>query len=80
MSHHLNGISAGQVAARELDTNKLVPREVTWVTERLTFTHGYGAVLSPVNRVESDGLPHLSIKDIPPVSTADLNITRPEIY
>jgi len=36
--------------------------------------------LTPVNRVESDGLPHLSIKDIPPVSTVDLSITRPEIY
>ena len=48
--------------------------------ERLTFTHGYGAVMAPVNRVEPDGLPHLSIKDIPPVSAVDLKISRPEIY
>ena len=68
------------VAARELNSKKLAREAQTWVNERLTFTHGYGVVMSPVNRVEPDGLPHLVIKDIPPISTVDLKITRPEIY
>ncbi len=79
--YHLNGdYQQVMVSARELDSSKLAQEAQTWVNERLTFTHGYGAVMSPVNRVESDGLPHLSIKDIPSVSSVDLNITRPEIY
>ena len=79
--YHLNGdYQQVMIAARELDSNRLAQEAQTWVNERLTFTHGYGAVLSPVNMVESDGLPHLSIKDIPPVSSVGLNIDRPEIY
>lgn len=68
------------ISARELNSDKLAQEAQTWVNKRLTFTHGYGAVMSPVNRVEPDGLPHLSIKDIPPVSSVDLSILRPEIY
>jgi len=79
--YHLNGnYQQVMISARELDSNRLAQEAQTWVNERLTFTHGYGVVVSPVNKVESDGLPHLSIKDIPPVSLVDLNITRPEIY
>src|SRR5262249_38418213 len=44
-------------------------------------THGYGAVVGPVNRITSEGLPELYVKDIPPVTTrTSLRITRPEIY
>jgi hypothetical protein len=39
-----------------------------------------GATAAPVNQVTSEGLPVLFIKDLPPVSTASLKITRPEIY
>ncbi len=47
----------------------------------LTFTHGYGLTLGPVNRVTTEGLPVLLVKDIPPVSQLpQLKITRPEIY
>ncbi len=68
------------ISARELNNRKLAREAQTWVNERLTFTHGYGIVMTPVNRVETDGLPYLSIKDIPPFSSADLHISRPEIY
>lgn len=79
--YNLNGdYQQVMITARELDSSKLAQEAQTWVNERLTFTHGYGVVMSPVNRVEADGLPHLSIKDIPPVSTVDLDISRPEIY
>lgn len=52
----------------------------TWVNEHLTYTHGYGAVVSPVNRISREGLPNFFIKDIPPVSSTDLRIVRPELY
>src|SRR5712692_6073788 len=48
--------------------------------ERLTYTHGYGAVVSPVNRVTREGLPEFWVKDIPPVASSDLRISRPELY
>jgi uncharacterized membrane protein (UPF0182 family) len=37
-------------------------------------------VFGPVNQVTSSGQPEFFIKDIPPVTTAALKITRPEIY
>src|SRR6202022_599711 len=48
--------------------------------ERLTFTHGMGLTMAPVNQVTSEGLPMLFIKDLPPVSTVSLKLTRPQIY
>lgn len=66
------------LSARELSYPALPAR--TWVNEHLNYTHGYGAVLGPVNRITREGLPEFFIKDIPPVSTIDIKITRPEIY
>ncbi|HEY7139203.1 MAG TPA: UPF0182 family protein [Methylomirabilota bacterium] len=75
------------LSARELSYQSL-PRDVQgrdadlqWINEHLQYTHGYGAVVGPVNRITSEGLPELYVKDIPPVPTkAALRITRPEIY
>ncbi len=79
--YYLNGnYQQVMIAARELNSKKLAREAQTWVNERLTFTHGYGSVMAPVNRVEPDGLPHLFVKDIPPISSVDLHISRPEIY
>ncbi|MGH7312869.1 MAG: UPF0182 family protein, partial [Candidatus Rokuibacteriota bacterium] len=67
----------------------LSPRELSyqhlqasrsWINEHLTFTHGYGAVVGPVNRVTPEGLPDFLVKDIPPRSQGFPQITRPEIY
>jgi len=66
------------LSPRELSYQALPSK--TWVNEHLTYTHGYGAVLGPVNRISSEGLPEFFIKDIPPVSTRGIKITRPEIY
>ncbi|MBU4562060.1 UPF0182 family protein [bacterium] len=68
------------VSPRELDTAKIPEQARTWVNEVFTYTHGYGVVVNPVNKVIGEGLPYLLIKDIPPVSSVDLTITRPEIY
>jgi len=66
------------LAAREMNQEKLEVK--TWINEHLQFTHGYGVALSSVNDVTSDGQPQLLIKNIPPISSTDLIISRPEIY
>jgi uncharacterized membrane protein (UPF0182 family) len=66
------------LSARELNSQSLSSR--TWINEHLTFTHGYGLTLGPVNEVTPEGLPVLFIRDLPPVSTVDLKITQPAIY
>ena len=67
------------LSARELSYRDLPSRG--WINEHLTYTHGYGLVASPVNRITPEGLPDFFIKDIPPaVSGGVPKITRPEIY
>jgi uncharacterized membrane protein (UPF0182 family) len=66
------------LSARELNSDSLPNRN--WINERLTFTHGYGVTLGPVNQVTPEGLPVLFIKDLPPQSTVDLKIDEPSIY
>lgn len=66
------------LSVRELNPASLPNR--TWVNERLVFTHGHGLTLGPVNQVTSEGLPVLFVRDLPPVTTVDLNITEPSIY
>jgi uncharacterized protein len=66
------------LSPRELNVRSLPTR--TFINEHLTFTHGMGLTMSPVNQVTSEGLPMLFIKDLPPVSTVSLKVTRPQIY
>ncbi len=77
--YHFNGdYRQTLLSPRELLSSNLPNR--TWINEHLTFTHGYGVSLSPVNKVTPEGLPVLLIKDIPPQSSVDLTVDRPEIY
>jgi uncharacterized membrane protein (UPF0182 family) len=66
------------LSARELNSESLPTR--TFINERLTFTHGMGVTMAPVNQVTSEGLPVLFIKDLPPASTVSIKLTRPQIY
>ena len=66
------------LSPRELNSASLPTR--TFINERLTFTHGMGLTLGPVNEVTEEGLPVLYLKDLPPVSTVSLQVKRPEIY
>jgi uncharacterized membrane protein (UPF0182 family) len=66
------------IAARELNSASLPTR--TFINSRLTFTHGMGVTMAPVNQVTSEGLPVLFIKDVPPVSTISIKLTRPQVY
>ena len=66
------------LSPRELSYRHLPSR--IWINEHLTYTHGYGVIVGPVNRISPEGLPEFFVKDIPPVSTGFPKITRPEIY
>jgi uncharacterized membrane protein (UPF0182 family) len=69
------------LSIRELDEAKLPESARTWVNVHLKYTHGYGLVASPVNRVTPEGLPELWVQDIPPRATvAALEVTQPAIY
>jgi uncharacterized protein len=66
------------LSARELNSAALPTRG--FINEHLTYTHGMGVTLGPSNQVTSEGLPVLFIRDLPPLSTTDVRITRPQIY
>jgi len=66
------------LSAREMNSEALP--SATWINERLTFTHGYGLTLGPVNQVTPEGLPVLFIKDLPLSSSVDLKVDQPAIY
>jgi uncharacterized membrane protein (UPF0182 family) len=73
----------GELRQVMLSPRELVPSSLPsriWINEKLTYTHGYGACLGPVNQVTREGLPEFFIKNIPPISTSPIEVKRPEIY
>ena len=78
--YSLNGeLQQFMLSLRELNSASLPERN--WINEHLSYTHGYGAAIGPVNRMTSEGLPVLTVQNIPPVSSYPIfKIDRPEIY
>lgn len=77
--YYVNGkYTQTMLSPREISYDELPSR--IWINEHLTYTHGYGLCLGPVNRVTSEGLPEFFVKDIPPYAIDDMKIARPEIY
>ena len=66
------------LSPRELSSESL-PSD-TWINRHLTYTHGYGICMGPVNHFTQEGLPTFMIKDIPPVSSTNIEVSQPEIY
>ncbi len=74
-----NTIEQVMLSPRELAVEQLESR--TWQNEHMSFTHGYGLVMSPVAKVSAAGLPELLVKDFPPQSAIpELEVTQPAIY
>jgi len=68
------------LSAREMNSDNLEDG-VSWLSQHLKYTHGYGLTLSRVDAVTSSGQPDMIIDNIPPHSDTDsIKITRPEIY
>ena len=55
------------LSGRELNINEL-PIEIRndWYKQTYTYTHGYGAVVSPVNEIDN-GKPNMYIQGLPPI-------------
>jgi uncharacterized protein len=68
------------VSARELETDGLPANAQTWTNQHLSYTHGYGGVVSPINEATSQGLPVFTVGGIPPKPAGVMTIDRPEIY
>ena len=79
--YHLDGAYQGvTLSARELKPALLPPNAQTWVNQHVLFTHGNGAVMSPLARKTAEGLPIFYLEDIPPVATGGPPIDEPRIY
>jgi uncharacterized membrane protein (UPF0182 family) len=70
------------LSAREIDVAQLsAEASQSWINPRFIYTHGFGAVMSEVNKITPDGLPVLLIENAPPeIKTPGFKLTRPEIY
>ena len=55
------------LSGRELNINEL-PAEIRndWYKQTYVYTHGYGAVVSPVNEIDK-GKPNMYIQELPPI-------------
>jgi uncharacterized membrane protein (UPF0182 family) len=68
------------LSPRELDLKSLPQEANTWINLHLKYTHGYGVVMSPASEVTASGLPVFYFQDVPPRTTTDIKLDRPEIY
>ncbi len=78
--YHFDKYTQVALGARELPLSEVPARARTWVNDHLIYTHGYGIVMSPVNKITPNGMPELIVKDIPPVTTVPLKLTQMGIY
>lgn len=77
-----NHLRQVMLAAREMDVAALPESAQTWQNRRLSYTHGYGVVMSPVNQTEG-GDPVYLIEGFPPKASGEasgLSIVHPQIY
>jgi hypothetical protein len=68
------------LAAREMSLSNAQPDVANWINTHFQYTHGYGVIMSPVNKATPEGLPEYFIRDMPPVSSVGLNVDVPQIY
>ncbi len=73
-----NAYTEVTLGARELAQTQLQANQRNWVNIHTQFTHGYGAVMNPVNKVGPDGLPDYNLKNLPPTGTPAVDV--PAIY
>ncbi len=78
--YHFKKYTEVALGARELPVSEIPARARTWVNDHLIYTHGYGVVMSPVNKITPNGMPELIVKDIPPVATVPLSLKQMAIY
>jgi uncharacterized membrane protein (UPF0182 family) len=66
--YFINGrIKQVLLSPREIDVSQLsAEASQSWINPRFIYTHGFGVVVSEVNKITPDGLPVLLIENAPP--------------
>ncbi len=67
------------LAAREISIRELPSAAQSWINERLQYTHGYGAVMTPAVQSGDEDMEWF-IRNIPMASDLDYKITQPRLY
>ncbi len=82
VEYDINGSNtAVNIAARELDIDRLPESADNYINRTFRYTHGYGIVMNPVNAVTAEGQPECIIQDMPIVSTGGApEVLQPRIY
>lgn len=81
--YFINGrIKQVLLSPRDIDVSQLSGEaQQSWINPRFIYTHGFGVVVSEVNKITPDGLPVLLIENAPPqIKSPGFQLTRSEIY
>ena len=74
-------LTAVSLAAREMNKDNIDEAAKSYANKTFRYTHGFGAVVSPINKVTAEGQPEFMVKDIPPKTDGNIpEITQPRIY
>ncbi|OLF09000.1 membrane protein [Actinophytocola xinjiangensis] len=81
------------VAARELDPNRLINNQTSWINKHLVYTHGNGFVAAPANKINralgedessgEGGYPIFTVSDLDAINAdrnMDIPVEEPRIY
>jgi uncharacterized protein len=82
------------VAARELDSTRLVNNQTSWINKHLVYTHGNGFVAAPANRINrafteesggsgEGGYPEFTVSDLEAIQNnqeMDIPVDEPRVY
>ncbi len=76
-------IAGGQqqvfLSPREIDFSNLPGGARNWINEHLTYTHGFGVVMTPASQASGEAMTWY-LHNIPPESEYGLEIGQPRIY
>jgi len=79
--YQIGGVSSQvMLSVRELNVDSLPQQAQTLINRHFKYTHGYGVVMSPVNKITVNGHPTYYFRDIPVKSEIEIPLTQPEIY
>ena len=67
------------LAPREIEFSNLPGDARNWINEHLTYTHGFGAVMTPASQVSGEAMTWY-LYNIPPESQYGLSIEQPRVY
>ncbi len=78
--YKINGkVQQVNLAAREINLDKLPGTGKNWINRHLQYTHGYGLVMTPAAQ-SGEQFMKWFIRGIPPVSNYGLEISEPGVY